>query len=73
MDAAAAIWIARLEYRAAALRSSSSGPDHRNTGGTEEMPTPAEAVTAERGNAGVVDPGMVEEGEVVARGQQIRW
>ena len=36
-----AIWMARFQYRTAAWRSASSGPDHRYSGSTEETCTPA--------------------------------
>ena len=35
----AVIWMARFQYRTAAWRSSSSGPDHRYSGSTEAMRT----------------------------------
>jgi hypothetical protein len=36
-----ATWMARFQYRTAAWRSSSSGPDHRYSGSTEATCTPA--------------------------------
>ena len=35
--------MARRQARTAACRASSSGPDQRSTGSTEEIPTPASA------------------------------
>ena len=37
------IWMTRFQFRTAASRASSSGPDQRSTGSTEAMPTPASA------------------------------
>ncbi len=37
----AVIWMARFQYRTAAWRSSSSGPDQRYSGSTEATCTPA--------------------------------
>ncbi len=37
----AVIWMARFQYRTAAWRSSSSGPDHRYSGSTDATCTPA--------------------------------
>ena len=65
----AVIRIARFQYRTAACRSSSSGPDHLYSGSTDETPTPAAASSVlERGHPRVVHPRVVEERqEVVPR------
>jgi hypothetical protein len=64
------IWMARFQYRTAAWRSSSSGPDHRYSGSTDATSTSAAA--SSRRNAATVASstrGCTKNGRKSSRGE----